>query len=284
MRGELTKLIITPQGRTVALNAWGELLGHAARTRMGALPSVKTSSPASFPVTHVGLHFGEEPFLHAGRGTATVYFASCNLRCVDCMNDPAWPAFPLTPEELSDELHGLVRAGAASIDFVSPTLYWKPLLPVLERLKETLPGTPVIYNCGGYESVGAIAEVAAHVDVFLPDGKGRTLPFLRERNLPADYAYRFSRVLPLMAQDRPLVWDGALLKRGTVVRHLLVPHHEGELVKVLDMLRPFAESLLVNVMTRYYAPKEKRIIPLELPSLPGDLRTAFHLYRDGEPL
>ena len=116
------------------------------------------NSPETFSVARVGLHPWEEPAICGKNGAGTVFFAGCNLRCIYCQNraiSRGNAGTPMTAEELAAAMLDLQAKGAACIDLVTPTHYALQLAPVLRSVRPQLH-IPVVYNCGGYESVDTL--------------------------------------------------------------------------------------------------------------------------------
>ena len=119
------------------------------------------------------LHEWEEPFISGTKGSGTVFFSHCNLKCVFCQN------YKISAEGFGknlsqDELYGvfknLEQQGAHNINLVTPSHYAPYILPVLQKFKQN-SNLPIVYNCGGYEKVETLKMLDGIVDVYLPDMK-----------------------------------------------------------------------------------------------------------------
>ena len=129
--------------------------------------------PSEIYVPRAALHMWEEPPVSGIRGSGTVFFAGCNLRCVYCQNKAisrgrAGRAY--SEEELAETMLRLRDMGAHNINLVTPTHYAEALARVLEKVKPRL-GIPVVWNSGGYESAETLKMLEGLVDVYLPDIK-----------------------------------------------------------------------------------------------------------------
>ena len=126
--------------------------------------------PGQLRAARAMLHYGEEPPICANYGTGAVFFSGCTLRCRYCQNgviSAGGAGEALTPEALRETFLRLIDEGAQSIDLVTPTHFLPSILPALTP---RLP-VPVIYNCGGYESVETLRELEGLIDIYLPDYK-----------------------------------------------------------------------------------------------------------------
>ena len=112
------------------------------------------------------IHKGEEPIIMGERGTGAIFFSGCSLRCSFCQNhEISYGAVGVEAKDLRKTIDSLIEQGAESIDLVTPSHY---LPHILEALTPKLP-VPVVYNCGGYESVESLKQLEGLVDVYLPD-------------------------------------------------------------------------------------------------------------------
>ena len=131
--------------------------------------------PAAIQVSHSGLHFGEEPVLSGKRGSGTIFFTGCNLRCVYCQNYQISQEFrqstprTLTVEELADEMLSLQAEGAHNINFVSPSHMIFQMADAIRAAKRKGLAIPVVYNTNGYDSLGR-APAGARTGGHLPPG------------------------------------------------------------------------------------------------------------------
>lgn len=131
----------------------------------------------SIQISHVGLHFGEEPPISGTRGSGTIFFAGCNLRCVFCQNYQIsqefhqHPTRSLTTAELASEMLRLQNDGAHNINFVSPSHMIFQMADAIGTAKGRGLVIPVVYNSNGYDSVDALRQIRGLVDIYLPDIK-----------------------------------------------------------------------------------------------------------------
>ena len=209
--------------------------------------------PATPVVARAGLHFWEEPCVSGARGSGAVFFSGCVLRCVYCQNHAiSHENFgkPVSVERLREIFWELIGQGAHNINLVSPT----PFAPAIrEALAEPLP-VPVVWNTGGYERVETLRSLEGKVQVWLPDLKYVDSGMSRDLSGAADYFGAASAAIEEMVrQTGDYVLEDGLLKRGVLIRHLMLPGRLENTKAVLDWVaetfRP--GQVLLSLMAQY---------------------------------
>ncbi len=222
--------------------------------------------PALAVVSKTMLHKWEEPVLAGDGGSGAIFFGGCTLRCAYCQNvaisrDPKGQT--VDGAGLRAMMEDLIARGAENIDLVTPTQY---LPTVLEALEAPLP-VPVVYNCGGYERVETVERMSGKVDIWLPDLKYADNPLGKElSNAPDYFRVATEAVKAMFRQVGPCEFAGDKLKKGVVIRHLILPGQVENSLKVLDWIgdtfRP--GEVLVSLM-RQYTPMPGMPAPLDRP-------------------
>ena len=209
--------------------------------------------PAAPVVARAGLHFWEEPCVSGARGSGAVFFSGCVLRCVYCQNHAiSHENFgkPVSVERLREIFWELIGQGAHNINLVSPT----PFAPAIrEALAEPLP-VPVVWNTGGYERVETLRSLEGKVQVWLPDLKYVDSGLSQDLSGAADYFDAASAAIEEMVrQTGDYVLEAGLLKRGVLIRHLMLPGQLENTKAVLDWVaetfRP--GQVLLSLMAQY---------------------------------
>ena len=209
--------------------------------------------PATPVVARAGLHLWEEPCVSGARGSGAVFFSGCVLRCVYCQNHAiSHENFgkPVSVERLREIFWELIGQGAHNINLVSPT----PFAPAIrEALAEPLP-VPVVWNTGGYERVETLRSLEGKVQVWLPDLKYVDSGLSRDLSGAADYFDAASAAIEEMVrQTGDYVLEAGLLKRGVLIRHLMLPGQLENTKAVLDWVaetfRP--GQVLLSLMAQY---------------------------------
>ena len=209
--------------------------------------------PAAPVVARAGLHLWEEPCVSGARGSGAVFFSGCVLRCVYCQNHAiSHENFgkPVSVERLREIFWELIGQGAHNINLVSPT----PFAPAIrEALAEPLP-VPVVWNTGGYERVETLRSLEGKVQVWLPDLKYVDSGLSQDLSGAADYFGAASAAIEEMVrQTGDYVLEDGLLKRGVLIRHLMLPGQLENTKAVLDWVaetfRP--GQVLLSLMAQY---------------------------------
>ena len=209
------------------------------------------------------LHRWEEPALAGDGGSGAVFFGGCTLGCRYCQN-MAISACPTgTPTDsvsLRRIFEELIASGAENIDLVTPTQFLPTILPALEP---KLP-VPVVYNCGGYERAETLCCLEGKVDIYLPDLKYAEGKPARELSGAEDYFPRAREaILEMYRQVGPIQWEGSRVKKGVIIRHLILPGHVENSLKVLDWIgEHFAPGTVLVSLMRQYTPMGSLPAPL----------------------
>ena len=186
---------------------------------------------AATQIAHAGLHRGEEPPISGTRGSGTIFFAGCNLRCVFCQNHQISQEFQpsqaktLTTEALAAEMLRLADAGAHNINLVSPSHVIFQAADAVVAAKAKGLAIPIVYNSNGYDSVDALRQVRGLVDIYLPDIKYLSNDLAQRYSAVSDYADIIPSVLREMLDQvgHLELDDDGIARRGLLVRHLVLP-------------------------------------------------------------
>lgn len=203
--------------------------------RIGRKPGGICAMPEEAVIARAALHHWEEPPISGTRGAGTVFFSGCNLRCVFCQNSViSQGGFgkPVSPERLREIFEELIAQGAHNIDLVTPTHFSHVLQKVL---RDPLP-VPVIWNTGGYERVETLQKLDGMVQIYLPDLKYLSSERAARYSSAPDYPQVATQAIrEMVRQTGPCVLDEeGLLRRGVILRHLLLPGGLAEAKAVMD--------------------------------------------------
>ena len=174
-------------------------------------------------VAAVSVHHGEEPPISGSRGSGTVFFSHCNMKCIFCQNYPISQfgvGVEMSTEELGERLLRLERKGAHNVNFVTPTPHVPQLIGAVLSAREQGFALPVVYNSNGYDSLEALALLEGVVDIYLPDVKYVSPRLAGDASSTHDYpghnaaaiSEMFRQVGPLSAGEDAIANKGVLLQ------------------------------------------------------------------------
>lgn len=211
-------------------------------------------APAGYKLARAALHLWEEPCISGKRGSGTVFFSGCPLRCVFCQNfEISRGGFGkvVSEERLIEIFRELEAAGAHNINLVSPTQYAEKLAQTLKKYK---PSVPVVYNTGGYDSVEALRGLEGLADIYLTDIKYVSSAVSEKYSGAGDYfSAATAAVKEMYRQTGPAVFDGeGMMKSGVIIRHLVLPGNISQAMRVLDWVKEnLPQNTFISLMSQY---------------------------------
>lgn len=212
--------------------------------RMGTLPRIARAA----------LHMWEEPCISGTRGSGAVFFSGCSLRCVFCQNEPishGGAGETVSIARLAEIFRELEAQGAHNINLVTATHFVPAVIQALELYR---PRIPIVYNCGGYESLDTLRRLEGYVDIYLPDFKYVDPAMARLLSGAPDYPQvALEAIREMCRQTGPAVYDAeGLMTRGTQIRHLVLPGLTGDSMRLLTLIRDeLPEGTPVSLMGQY---------------------------------
>ena len=212
---------------------------------------------SSVIVARASLHKWEEPCISYKNGAGTVFFSGCNLHCCFCQNNKISNKLfgkEITDKQLADIFLRLQEDGADNIDLVTPTHFVPNIINALDMVKHKLD-IPVVFNCGGYELKETIDMLEGYIDVYLPDMKYFSSDISSKySNAPDYFEYASEAILAMIKQVGKLTFnsEGGLMK-GTVIRHMVLPSHRHDSIKLIEWLadNTSRDDVLVSIMNQY---------------------------------
>ena len=236
------------------------------------MPSVPVAARAA-------LHHWEEPPISGSRGSGTIFFSGCSLGCVFCQNQEISHrdfGKAVSLERLVQICDELIAQGAHNINFVNPTHFSHAVRALL--IRHPLP-VPVVWNSGGYDRVETLRALEGLVDVYLPDLKYLDPDAAGRYSAAPDYPEAAAAAIrEMVRQTGPCQFDGdGLLRRGTVIRHLILPGQVEQAKRVMDCVsREFPRgTVLFSLMSQYTPWGDLSACPeLNRRLRPGEMRAA----------
>ena len=206
-------------------------------------------------IARAALHAWEEPCISGSRGSGTVFFTGCPLRCVYCQNTEIsqqdFAGEPASPCRLREIFEHLIEQGAHNINLVNPTHF---ALAVWECLREWKPPVPVIYNSSGYEKLETLRRLEGYIDVYLPDFKYWESSAAKAYSQAPGYAETAREAIQEMARQTGKVQldPAGMVQKGTIVRHLVLPGHTRQAMQILQWIADtLSDTVWVSLMAQY---------------------------------
>jgi len=218
----------------------------------------------SLKIARAALHYWEEPPISGERGSGTIFFSGCPLKCVYCQNHEISTGgfgIEVAPGRLVEIMLELQEQGAHNINLVTATHYAHLLPTAIGEARRRGLSIPIVYNTSGYEREEAVAELADLVDVWLVDYKYADADLGRALSHVVDYPETAARALTRMcaavaARGGEFVDADGMMRRGVIVRHLVLPGHADDSCRVLDRIWDVAGDVPISVMNQY-TPNER---------------------------
>ena len=211
-------------------------------------------SGSSVKLARAAKHFWEEPCISGTEGSGTVFFSGCTLGCVFCQNreiSRGGAGREVSVSRLVEIFKSLESQGVHNLNLVTPTHFTPQILQALEQAK---PVVPVVMNTGGYERVETLQNWEGKVQIYLPDLKYFSPELSGKYSGARDYfAVASKAILEMHRQQPQLVWNGDILQRGLIIRHLVLPGGMRDSLAVLDFLDKTLpkESFLLSLMSQF---------------------------------
>lgn len=206
----------------------------------------------SFKIARASLHFWEEPCVSYKNGSGTIFFSGCNMGCVFCQNEDISHKIKgeyVSRERLIEIFYELKEKGAHNINLVTPSHYTKQLAEILDKSP-----LPVVWNSSAYESVESLKLLKGKVDVFLPDFKYALDSVALKYSKAKDYSETAKAAIQEMYAQvgRYEIIDG-VIKKGVIIRHLILPENLENTYKVIDWISSTFKKgeVLFSLMSQY---------------------------------
>jgi putative pyruvate formate lyase activating enzyme len=219
--------------------------------RSGALATVASSCA----------HFGEEPAISGSRGSGTIFFANCTMRCEFCQNHQIsqgperWYRHEISASSLADEMLKLQQRGCHNINLVSPTHFVPQIVQAVDIAAAQGLILPLVYNTGGYDNQTTIEALEGVVDIFMPDLKYSSDESARKYSHAFGYVGSARSAIKEMHRQVGYLEldDEGIAKRGLIVRHLILPGGTSETESSLSWLaRDVSAETTVSLMSQYH--------------------------------
>lgn len=211
---------------------------------------------STLKLARAALHMWEEPCITGVNGSGTVFFSGCPLRCVFCQNYSiahASTGKEITSNRLAEIFLELQKKGAHNINLVSPTQYVPQIISAITSAKNQGLTLPIVYNTGSYEQVETIKMLEGYIDIYLPDLKYFDSALsLRYSNATDYFKVASTAIKEMFLQVGEPVFDNDLMKKGMIVRHLVLPGHITDSKLIIKYLyETYGDSIYLSIMNQY---------------------------------
>ena len=202
------------------------------------------------------LFFYEEPPISGKYGSGTIFFTGCNLKCIFCQNyDISTQNIgkEITIKRLSEIMLELQSKKAHNINLVTPTIYVPQIIKAIKLAKKNGLSIPIIYNSSGYENIETIKMLDGYIDVYLPDLKyyndDIAIKYSKANNY---FKFASEAIDEMIKQVGPCKFDKkGLIKKGVIVRHLLLPNHLDDSKEIIKYLSQYKNDIYISIMNQY---------------------------------
>ncbi len=208
-------------------------------------------------ISHYWLHMWEEPPISGTRGSGTIFFDGCSLRCAFCQNaiiSRGRNGKLATPDELSNIMLELEEKGAHNINFVTPTHYVPSIIHSVCIARSLGLKIPTVYNTSSYDTIYTIRSLDGTIDIYLPDFKYFTSKTAKKYSMAQDYPeVAKATIAEMIKQVGSPVFDvDGIMQRGVIVRILLLPGHVAEAKLILKYLYyTYGDDIYISLMCQY---------------------------------
>ena len=208
-------------------------------------------------IARAALHFWEEPCISGKNGSGTVFFSNCTMKCVFCQNheiSTGGKGYTVSEKELAEIFLDLQSQGANNINLVTPTHYAPQIINSLDIAKSKGLNIPIAYNCGGYESVDTLRMFKGYIDIYMPDMKYyRDKYAIRYSSAPNYFNTAKAALHEMYSQvGRAVIDENGIMKKGMIVRHLMLPGLMLDAKKIADYLyNTYGDNIYISLMNQY---------------------------------
>ncbi len=222
-------------------------------------------APKKLKVARAALHFWEEPCISASRGSGTVFFSGCNLKCVYCQNySVSQNVFgkEISVDRLAEIFLSLQAEGAHNINLVTPTPYIPQIIKAIKMVKDKMK-IPFVYNTGGYELPKSLEMLRGYIDIYLTDIKYKNSQLSKKYSGAEDYfKVAISAAQKMIQQTGPPKFDSdGVMQSGVIVRHLVLPGYRHDSIDILNEVAATLpkDGYILSLMSQY-TPNEEQLL------------------------
>lgn len=215
------------------------------------------NSSNNIKVARAALHYWEEPCISGEKGSGTVFFSGCNLHCIFCQNEAisrGKVGKEISIERLSQIFIELQEKGANNINLVTGVHFVPQIVEAIKQSRKNGLNIPIVYNSSGYEKVETLKLLEGLVDIYLPDMKYFSPELSKKYSNAEDYFEIAKKALGEIVRQvgKPIFNDDGIMKKGVIVRHLVLPGNTKDSKKILDYLySTYHDDIYISIMNQF---------------------------------
>ncbi|MBE6608501.1 MAG: radical SAM protein [Ruminococcaceae bacterium] len=208
-------------------------------------------------ICRASLHMWEEPCISGREGSGTIFFTGCQLKCIYCQNSDialSHAGLEISEERLIEIFFELAEKGANNINLVTPSHFTPTIVSAIDRAKATGITLPFLWNSSGYEELETLELLRGKIDIFLPDFKYFSPELAESLSYAPDYFEKATAAIRKMLDiaGKSEFDEHGLMKKGVIVRHLILPAHTGDSMNVIQHLfDSFGHDIYISIMNQY---------------------------------
>ncbi len=215
----------------------------------------------------VSVHDFEEPCISGNKGSGTIFFTGCNLKCVYCQNyeiSDNMKGKEVTVERLADIMLEQQERDVENINLVTPTMYVDKIIEAIKLAKNKGLRLPIVYNSGGYEKVETLEKIDPYIDIYLPDFKYSSNELGKRYSNVNNYTDIAKKALKFMKEKKSKnVYDNnGILKKGLIIRHMILPNNIENTKNVVRWIKQnLGETTCISIMAQYFPTHKSKLFP-----------------------
>ena len=218
----------------------------------------KCKSKDTVKIALYSTHYFEEPCISGNKGSGTIFFSNCNMNCIFCQNyeiSQERKGKEISIEELAEIMLKQQEKGVENINLVTPTSYAYQIIEAIKIAKQKGLKIPIIYNTNGYENADTIKSLKGYIDVYLPDLKYESNDLAKKYSKVNNYFEIATEVIKEMIEQVgcPRFNGYGIIKKGVIIRHLVLPNYIDNSKKVLKWIKEnLPSNIYVSIMAQYF--------------------------------
>ncbi len=202
-----------------------------------------------------GKHFGEEPVISDNEGSGTIFFSGCNLHCQFCQNwqiSQDWLGNDYTIDELANIMIDLQNQKCLNINLITPSIWIEQIKEAILSAKKLGLTIPIVYNTNAYDNIEKLKELDGLIDIYLPDFKYAFDNLGEKYSKVKNYVSVATECIKEMIYQQPNnVFDNEVMKKGVIVRHLILPNNIENTKECIKMIDSFSNDIILSLMTQF---------------------------------